>query len=65
MDEFYFTLCPNRGQGVSRLNACVFICLRVSLCSDWSVVKGVKELILAGGQLRQVLEASITIATMT
>lgn len=48
-----------------RESAGLLACLWVSLCPDRSVLKGVKELILASRHLREVLEAMITIVTMT
>lgn len=49
---------------VREMTVCV-VCVCVSLYPDRSVVKGVKELILGSGHLREVLEALITIATVT
>lgn len=45
--------------------ACCHVCVWVSRPAGGSVIKGVKELILAGGHLREVLEAFITMVTMT
>lgn len=44
--------------------ACCHLCVWVSLHPVSSVVKGVKELILANGHLREELEALITIVTV-
>lgn len=61
--EFHFHFSQMLRSG--RQLACCHLCVWASLYPNRSVVKGVKELILANGHLREVLEALITIVTVT